>query len=152
MKKVRADHGKALPTTPNRVSPIPGQPTGDDYNDTRHDDPANLTDDDGKNVKDPNGKEIKAGPYNPQKIPGGSGDTGLIDAPHWSDTISAMSGSLVPDSLSKQKKNGPTPPTPSNVGEITVLQHFRIYVYCIKPERVCLGYFEWDYNEPSPLK
>jgi len=52
----------------------------------------------------------------------------------------------VPDSL-KKPKNSPTQPPPSDAGEITVLLHFRTYVYCVKPKRVCLGYFEWDYNE-----
>ena len=153
VKKVRANNGNALPTTENGVSPIPGQPTGDDYNSTRHEDPVNLLDDDGKKVTTPPpaNKEIKAGAYKPQKIPGGDGDTGLIDAPHWSDTISALSGELVPANL-KQPKKAATAPPPSIAGEITVLQHFRTYVYCIKPTRSCLGYFDWDYNETITIE
>jgi len=116
VKKLRENHGKALPTTANGVSVVPGQTVGDDYNDTRHQDPANLTDDNGNKVKDPNGKEIKAGPYNPQKIPGGGGDTGLIDAPHWSDTVSGLSGGLVPKSLGTQSKKQPAQPAPSAPG------------------------------------
>ena len=100
-------------------------------------------------MKDPKNKDIEAGPQPPRKIPGGDGDTGLIDAPYWGpDTIDGLlDEDLAPESLRKQEQSSATQPTGSdNAGTITVLQHFRTYVYCMKPY-ACLGYFEWDYKE-----
>jgi hypothetical protein len=138
VKKVRANDGGFLPVTANGVYAMPGQLVGDDYKGTRNENPVKI--------KDPNGKDISAGPYPPQKIPGGDGDKGLIDAPYWKDTIGGLAGGLAPESLRKQKKVQATQPADSDAGTITVLQHFQTYVYCMEP-KACLGYFEWDYNE-----
>lgn len=150
VKRVRQGDGGYFPTTDegNGVRVKPDQLVGDDYAGTRHENPKT-------NVKmndpnDPKGKkQIEAGPQPARKIPGGDGDTGLIDAPYWGpDTINGLlDGGLPPDNLRKQEQVSATQPAGSeNAGTITVLQHFRTYVYCMEPY-ACLGYFEWDYNE-----
>ena len=141
VKKFRANDGGFLPVTENGVYEKPGQLVGDDFKGTRKQNTKTNV-----HMKDPDGKDVEAGPYTPRDIPGAEGDKGLIDAPYWRDTLGPMSGAFAPESLRKQKKSSATQPAESDAGEITVLQHFRTYVYCMEPY-TCLGYFEWDYNE-----
>ncbi len=44
-------------------------------------------------------------------------------------------------------KDQPKQPDDQPLGTFTLYEHFRTYVYCVKPQRKCLGYFEWNYQE-----
>jgi hypothetical protein len=121
---------------------VPGELNADDYPD-RNDNPEKKA-----SMTDPAGKEVKAGPYKPDTIPGVKGASGLIDAPSWYGFSPKIFDAIAPKDIKTlpPNKTQPNKPDDTELGTIKFLQHFRTYVYCMKPYK-CLGYFEWDYDE-----
>jgi hypothetical protein len=107
---------------------------------------------DSVDLPNPNGNPVSTPPYRKDKIPGTGGEQGLIDAPQWGPTGDALGRQAMPKDVADKPttsghKQQPSQPPNEVLGTFKVLEHFRTYVYCTKPQRKCLGYFEWDYEE-----